>query len=123
MTDLILGNPIGELSKKRARGLSFFGFKTAVIANRSLPEVFLPLQSLMPARLQQCSGLSRLRYRLPTILLTWKISLALYGIAQEVYLLNHAPSCDTRRMGKHKLAQVSEFSDQETEIGNSKIHT
>jgi hypothetical protein len=38
MTDLILGNPIGELSKKRARGLSFFGFKTAVIANRSLPE-------------------------------------------------------------------------------------
>ena len=38
MTDLILGNSIGELSKKTARGLSFFGFKTAVIANRSLPE-------------------------------------------------------------------------------------
>src|SRR5467141_3065571 len=26
-------------------------------------------------------------------------------------------------MGKHKLAQVSGFRDQETEIGNSKIHT
>lgn len=38
MTDLILGNRIGELSKKRARGLSLFAFKTAVIANRSLPE-------------------------------------------------------------------------------------
>ena len=37
MTDLILGNPIGELSRKRARGLSLFAFKTAVIANRSLP--------------------------------------------------------------------------------------
>jgi hypothetical protein len=35
----------------------------------------------------------------------------------------HAPSCNTRRMGKHKLAQVSGFRDQETEIGNSKIHT
>ena len=39
MTDLILGNPIGELSKKRARGLSFFGFKTAVIANRACQKV------------------------------------------------------------------------------------
>ena len=29
----------------------------------------------------------------------------------------------TRRMGKHKLAQVSGFRDQETEIGNSKINT
>src|SRR5690348_360057 len=38
MTDLILGNRIGALSKKRARGLSLFAFKTAVIANRSLPE-------------------------------------------------------------------------------------
>lgn len=38
MTDLILGNRIGELSRKRARGLSIFAFKTAVIANRSLPE-------------------------------------------------------------------------------------
>jgi len=37
MTDLIVGNRIGELSKKRARGLSLFAFKTAVIANRSLP--------------------------------------------------------------------------------------
>jgi hypothetical protein len=38
MTDLILGNRVGELSKKRARGLSLFGFKTAVIANRSMKE-------------------------------------------------------------------------------------
>jgi len=38
MADLILGNRIGELSKKRARGLSLFAFKTAVIANRSLPD-------------------------------------------------------------------------------------
>ena len=38
MTDLILGNRIGTLSRKRARGLSLFAFKTAVIANRSLPE-------------------------------------------------------------------------------------
>jgi hypothetical protein len=38
-------------------------------------------------------------------------------------LLNHIPSCETRRMGKHKLAQVSGFRDQETEIGNSKIHS
>lgn len=38
MIDLILGNRIGELSRKRARGLSFFAFKTAVIVNRSLPE-------------------------------------------------------------------------------------
>jgi hypothetical protein len=38
MADLILGNRIGELSKRRARGLSLFAFKTAVIANRSLPE-------------------------------------------------------------------------------------
>jgi hypothetical protein len=38
MADLILGNRIGELSRKRARGLSLFAFKTAVIANRSLPE-------------------------------------------------------------------------------------
>jgi len=33
------------------------------------------------------------------------------------------PDCDTRRMGKHKLAQVSGFRGQETETGNSKIHT
>src|SRR5437764_7347370 len=38
MADLILGNPIGAVSRKRARGLSLFAFKTAVIANRSLPE-------------------------------------------------------------------------------------
>jgi hypothetical protein len=38
MTDLILGNHIGELSRKRARGLSLFAFKTAVIVNRSLPQ-------------------------------------------------------------------------------------
>jgi len=38
MADLILGNRIGELSRKRAKGLSLFAFKTAVIANRSLPE-------------------------------------------------------------------------------------
>jgi len=44
-------------------------------------------------------------------------------LLKEAYLLNHAPSCDTRLMGKHKLAQVSGFRDQETEIGNSKIHT
>jgi len=44
-------------------------------------------------------------------------------LLQEAYLLNHAPSCDTRRIGKHKLAQVSGFRDQETEIGNSKIDT
>src|SRR5437660_823690 len=36
------------------------------------------------------------------------------------------PPCSTSsrpRMWKHKLAQVSGFRDQETEIGNSKIHT
>jgi hypothetical protein len=38
MVDLILGNRIGEISKKRALGLSLFAFKTAVITNRSLPE-------------------------------------------------------------------------------------
>ena len=38
MADLILGNRIGELSKKRAHGLSLFAFKTAVIANRTLAE-------------------------------------------------------------------------------------
>jgi len=38
MADLILGKRIGELSKKRARGLSLFAFKTAVISNFTLPE-------------------------------------------------------------------------------------
>jgi hypothetical protein len=44
MTDLILGNRIGAFSKKRAYGLSIFAFKTAVIANHSLPksEWFFP---------------------------------------------------------------------------------
>jgi len=37
MADLILGHRISELSKKRARGLSLFAFKTAIVANRSLP--------------------------------------------------------------------------------------
>lgn len=38
MTDLILGNRVGALSRKRAKGLSLFAFKTAVIANCTLPE-------------------------------------------------------------------------------------
>lgn len=38
MVDLILGNRIGAIGKKRAYGLSLFAFKTAVIVNRSLPE-------------------------------------------------------------------------------------
>lgn len=38
MADLILGNRIGQLSEKRARGLSLFAFKTAVITNRTLPK-------------------------------------------------------------------------------------
>jgi hypothetical protein len=38
-------------------------------------------------------------------------------------LLNHTSTCDTRRMGKHELARVSGFRDQEKEIGNSKIDT
>jgi len=38
MVDLILGNRIGSISKKRAYGLSLFAFKTAVITNRSLPD-------------------------------------------------------------------------------------
>lgn len=32
-------------------------------------------------------------------------------------------SFDTRRMEKHELAQVSGFREQETKIGNFKIHT
>jgi hypothetical protein len=39
---------------------------------------------------------------------------------EEANLLNHAPSCDTRLT---KLAQVSGFRDQGTEIRNRKIHT
>ncbi|HKI10498.1 MAG TPA: hypothetical protein VKA02_00185 [Candidatus Acidoferrum sp.] len=38
MTDLILGKQVGALSRKRAMGLSLFAFKTAVIANCTLPE-------------------------------------------------------------------------------------
>jgi hypothetical protein len=38
MADLILGKRIGSIIKKRAHGLSLFAFKTAVIANHSLPE-------------------------------------------------------------------------------------
>lgn len=38
MTDLILGKRVGALSRKRAKGLSLFAFKTAVIANCSLPK-------------------------------------------------------------------------------------
>lgn len=38
MSDLILGKRIGALSKKRATGLTLFAFKTAVIADSTLPE-------------------------------------------------------------------------------------
>lgn len=38
MTDLILGRRIGAIMPKRARGLSLFAFKTAVVANHSLLE-------------------------------------------------------------------------------------
>jgi len=33
-------------------------------------------------------------------------------LLKEAYLLNHAPSYDTRRMGKRKLAQVSPECDE-----------
>lgn len=38
MADLILGKRVGAISRKRARGISLFAFKTAVVANHSLPE-------------------------------------------------------------------------------------
>lgn len=38
MADLILGRRVGAVSNRRARGLSLFAFKTAVITNRSLPQ-------------------------------------------------------------------------------------
>jgi hypothetical protein len=38
MTDLIIGKRVAQLSAKRIKGLSLFAFKTAIIANRSLPE-------------------------------------------------------------------------------------
>jgi hypothetical protein len=38
MADLILGRRVGAISNRRARGLSLFAFKTAVITNRTLPE-------------------------------------------------------------------------------------
>jgi len=38
MSDLILGKPVSEITNERAHGISLFAFKTAVIANHSLPE-------------------------------------------------------------------------------------
>lgn len=38
MADLILGKRVGAISRKRARGISLFAFKTAVVANHSLPK-------------------------------------------------------------------------------------
>lgn len=38
MADLILGKRVGAIMPKRARGLSLFAFKTAVVANHSLPK-------------------------------------------------------------------------------------
>lgn len=38
MTDLITGKRVERISAKRIKGLALFAFKTAVIANRSLPE-------------------------------------------------------------------------------------
>lgn len=38
MADMILGERVGAISRKRARGLSLFAFMTAVIANSSLPK-------------------------------------------------------------------------------------
>lgn len=38
MADLILGKRVGAIMPKRVRGLSLFAFKTAVIANSSLPK-------------------------------------------------------------------------------------
>lgn len=38
MADLILGKRVGAISQRRARGLSLFAFKTALIADCSLPE-------------------------------------------------------------------------------------
>lgn len=38
MVDLIQGKSLETVGKKRAHGLALFAFKTAVIANRSLPE-------------------------------------------------------------------------------------
>jgi hypothetical protein len=38
MSDLILGKAVAEVTNERAHGISLFAFKTAVIANHSLPE-------------------------------------------------------------------------------------
>lgn len=38
MSDLILGKEMDEITPSRARSIALFAFKTAVIANRSLPE-------------------------------------------------------------------------------------
>lgn len=38
MADLILGKRVGQIMPKRARGISLFAFKTAIIANRSSAE-------------------------------------------------------------------------------------
>ena len=38
MSDLILGKHVGEVSKKRARGIALFAFKTAVVGNHMGPE-------------------------------------------------------------------------------------
>jgi hypothetical protein len=38
MRELILGGRVGKFGRKRARGLSLFAFKTAIIGNRSLPQ-------------------------------------------------------------------------------------
>jgi len=38
MADLILGKRVGEITRRRAHGISVFAFKTAVVANRMLPE-------------------------------------------------------------------------------------
>jgi hypothetical protein len=38
MSDLILGNRVGEITKRRAYGMALFAFKTAVVTNRMLPK-------------------------------------------------------------------------------------
>jgi hypothetical protein len=38
MADLILGNRVGEITKRRAHGIALFAFKTAVVTNRMLPK-------------------------------------------------------------------------------------
>lgn len=38
MADLIVGKHVGEITRRRAQGISVFAFKTAVVANRMLPK-------------------------------------------------------------------------------------